>query len=768
MPFQIRATGAGPAVSVVIITAGRRQCLPPCLDALRRQTYRPFEIVIVVGPSADGSIDYAASLSEAKVHRVDRLNVAHARNEGIRQSAGEIIAFLDDDAIATPTWLEEIVRVFEVEGPKCGGVAGTVVNQNGPGRPVQALNNTINDLGEPTEYRAAPANHNDPAGSEFTYFMGANMAFRRAALLDAGGFDETYMYLYEDADMSASVIKAGYQLFHHARALVHHLPAVSHNRRGPFDLNYFAIARHQLYFSLKFSNRSALNCLWNVARTKTIWLRIYADQIGHRQMSWRGAARHCGNALRGLASGWKAGRAIRRTGTIRWLPEDLPRPNFRPIPRPTSTKKVRTSRPGLRVALLCGEFGGPVFGGVGAYTGHLAEALGSLGHDVTVLRSAGGGIPSRVVAPIGYKIEEVPLASDPIKYRHAFLTTLERLADRRDFDMVEAPLWNGEGAAVGLARRWPLVVRLQTPFELTRQISGIAEDENVRVMTAAERLQLTYASGVIGISQAVVRTVEDAYGIPSETHGRRLTVIPLGMPGPVGLPRASVDAPCVGGTKYLFVGRLEARKGVMELGQAFAEVARRDPTATLWIVGADNSAHDGFAQREGTDYPTALRRLWNDRTADRVHFFGKIDDPSKNELFRMCDILVAPSRYESFGLIFLEAMRFGKPVIGTIVGGVPEVVDDGETGLLVPDADTEALAEAMLLLGGNPNLRAALGAMGLRRFEERFCLYSLGRATERFYREVLADWRGGHYTEVTRNHAAEHAEPRNHPGLFAA
>ena len=102
----------------------------------------------------------------------------------------------------------------------------------------------------------APSGFNDPDGNEFTYFMGANMAVRREAFLAVGGFDETYLYPYEDADLSVAIIKAGYRLFHHPKALVHHLPAPSHNRRSAFDPNYFAGARHQWYFALKFLKKT--------------------------------------------------------------------------------------------------------------------------------------------------------------------------------------------------------------------------------------------------------------------------------------------------------------------------------------------------------------------------------------------------------------------------------------------------------------------------------------------------------------------------------
>lgn len=742
--------------TVVIITAGRRQCLPPCIESLRRQTYRPLEIVVVVGPSKDGSVGYASTLTDAKVYHVDRLSVAYARNEGVRRSGGDVIAFIDDDAVAHPRWLEEVVGVFEREGASCGGVGGYVVNENGTGRPLQALNNTINDLGEPTEHHLAPGTHNDPAGPEYNYFMGANMAFRREAILAVGGFDEVYSYLFEDSDMCVAAIKAGYRIVHHTRAKVHHFPAVSHNRRGQFHVNYFAIARHQLYFALKHSTRSPWNCLWHVGKHKKIWFQNYVKEVKGLRMTLREALRYSGMAVRGLSSGLKHGLLYRKHGRPQVLTPDLPRAEFRPI-ESTATAVARPSgRQSLRIALICGEFGGPVFGGAGSHTRHLAESLAYRGHDVTVLRS---GAPGCRIKPDGYTIVNVAPHGDPILYRVQFLLKLQELAARREFDVVEAPLWNGEGAAVGVAARWPLVVRLQTPAELTRQICEIDPDHGITSLIASERLQLIYATGLVGISHAVVDTVEQTYDMPMAAHGRRLAVFPLAMPGAGGLVRRPIEAPDFGGARYLFVGRMEARKGVLELGRAFARVAGRDPKASLWIVGADNSVNDGFQARTGGDYRQALETLWGSEVSARVHFFGKVSDEEKNELFARCDVLVAPSLYESFGLIFLEAMRYGKPVIGTAVGGIPEVVDDGVTGLLVPIEAPEELAEAMLRLGGDPGLRRAMGAQGLRRFEETFSLYNLGRQTENFYRQVLEEWHG--------RAAADQAPPRQAAGVSA-
>jgi glycosyltransferase involved in cell wall biosynthesis/GT2 family glycosyltransferase len=679
-------------------------------------------------------------LTDVKVTRVERLNASFARNIGIRLAAGDIIAFIDDDAIATPTWLEELVRVFEAEGPTCGGVAGLVVDENAPGRPVQSMNNTINDLGDAVPCRLAPSGFNDPDGNEFIYFMGANMAMRRDAILDAGGFDETYFYPYEDADLSVAIIKAGYRLFHHPKALVHHRPAPSHNRRSAFDPGYYAIARHQLYFALKFSKRTSWECLRSVLRTKIYWFREFIRLTRVGQIRPRDAARFTWNTIRGLASGLRAGLRYRREGLVPILSPEQPRPEFRalsmdPLPRPPR----RLMRRSLRVALLCGEFGGPVFGGVGVYTVHLAESLAARGHDVTVFRTRSG--PCRI-KPSGYRVVDVPFDSDPVRDRHGFLMALHREADRQEFDIVESALWNGNGAAVGSAARWPLVVRLETPFALIQEMSGIESNYGVQTLIAAEQLQIAYATGIIGISDAIVSTVESTYQVPLSYHGRRLTVIPLGLPSVDRIPFRQVETPSSNGTRYLYIGRFEARKGVLELAEAFAKVARENAQATLWLVGADNSAGDGFAARTGKSYIQAFHEIWDNDVRNRVHFFGKIDDAAKNYLIAACDILVAPSLYESFGLMYVEAMRAGKPVIGSLAGGIPEVVDDGGTGLLVPPGDVQALAEAMLRLGGDADLQQTLGRQGLQRFEQRFSLYNFARQTENFYREVLDEWRG--------------------------
>jgi glycogen synthase len=136
-----------------------------------------------------------------------------------------------------------------------------------------------------------------------------------------------------------------------------------------------------------------------------------------------------------------------------------------------------------------------------------------------------------------------------------------------------------------------------------------------------------------------------------------------------------------------------------------------------------------------------MRDILGEEIGKRVHWFGRVDDAVKNYLLSACDVLVAPSLYESFGIMYVEAMRAGKPVIGTKAGGIPEVVDDGVTGLLALPGDVGTLAAAMTRLGSDAELRQTFGRHGLQRFEQRFSLYNFGRQTENFYREVLEEWR---------------------------
>lgn len=162
-------------------------------------------------------------------------------------------------------------------------------------------------------------------------------------------------------------------------------------------------------------------------------------------------------------------------------------------------------------------------------------------------------------------------------------------------------------------------------------------------------------------------------------------------------------------------GSLISRKGLDVLIPAFR---RLTGPAHLMIAGT------------GPEQPALMRQAAELGMADRVHFIGFSDTIA--DFYRACDIVALASRVEAFGLVLAEAGFCGRPVVATRVGGVPEVVADGETGLLVPPNDVAALARALQRLADDPALRTRLGQAGQGRAR---ALFSAGRMAHDFHAE---------------------------------
>ena len=176
------------------------------------------------------------------------------------------------------------------------------------------------------------------------------------------------------------------------------------------------------------------------------------------------------------------------------------------------------------------------------------------------------------------------------------------------------------------------------------------------------------------------------------------------------------------------VGRLTPWKGHKTLLEAFSMVARNRPHAKLMIVG-EVAFWENSYEGELKDLAVDLR------VADRVIWTGYREDIP--ELLRLCDLFVLPSVNEPFGRVLIEAMATGKPVIGTNSGGVPEIIVDGETGLLVPSNSPTVLAEAIEEMLSDPLAARQMGQAGLRRARERFDAERVAQQVQQVYRCLL-------------------------------
>ena len=175
------------------------------------------------------------------------------------------------------------------------------------------------------------------------------------------------------------------------------------------------------------------------------------------------------------------------------------------------------------------------------------------------------------------------------------------------------------------------------------------------------------------------------------------------------------------------VGRLALQKGQRHLIAAMPLLLERVPFAHVVIAG-------------GGDLEEYLRDLASEvGVADRVHVLGPRKDVPA--LMHAIDVFAMPSIWEGFGLVLLEAMAAGRPIVASRVATIPEVVVDGETGLLVPAGDPVALADAMAQLAHDPALARRLGEAGRERLRQHFSIEKMVGDTELLYRELI-DERG--------------------------
>jgi glycosyltransferase involved in cell wall biosynthesis len=177
------------------------------------------------------------------------------------------------------------------------------------------------------------------------------------------------------------------------------------------------------------------------------------------------------------------------------------------------------------------------------------------------------------------------------------------------------------------------------------------------------------------------------------------------------------------------VGRIEDQKGVDLLVRAVPAVVAQVPGAHVLVVG------DGTRRAEVEALAHELG------VADRVHVTGWRHDLP--DVMRAVDLLALPSRWEAFGIVNLEAMAAAKPVVGFAVEGVPEVVVHGETGLLSPAGDVDALARDLVRVLTDPSLAVRLGEAGRRRFVEHFMPERMVQAHVELYDELISRRRRG-------------------------
>jgi glycosyltransferase involved in cell wall biosynthesis len=238
----------------------------------------------------------------------------------------------------------------------------------------------------------------------------------------------------------------------------------------------------------------------------------------------------------------------------------------------------------------------------------------------------------------------------------------------------------------------------------------------------SRRLAVRKAARVFSVSDYTARELARESGLQME----RVRILPNALsPGLDEVEQAPAEREG-GPLELLSVARLveSEAKGVDTVLAVLPGLVERFPDLRYRIVGA------------GSGKPVLIELARELGLEDRVVFEEGISDDDLVDRYRRCSVFVLPSGQEGFGIVFLEAMRFGKPCIGGNAGGTPEVIDEGTTGLLVPYADHGALASSLERLLADAELRRRMGEAGRRRVRERFTYPRL----EDNLRRYLTEW----------------------------
>jgi phosphatidylinositol alpha-1,6-mannosyltransferase len=238
------------------------------------------------------------------------------------------------------------------------------------------------------------------------------------------------------------------------------------------------------------------------------------------------------------------------------------------------------------------------------------------------------------------------------------------------------------------------------------------------------------ASAIIAPSEFTLQAIQKYASLPASTRTKKIlnAVDYARFQSPDETIAKMLRRRFGSGPIILSIGALKARKGHDTLLHACALVQRIFPSLVCVIIGSG-------------DQEQRLRQLAAQLSLNQIYFLRSVSDEELIAYYHLCDVFALTPRminwqFEGFGLVYLEAGACGKPVVGTLSGGVPDAVIDEETGLLVPPDDPQATAEAILRILENPNLAARLGENGRHRASLLTWDWFAGEILE-VYEEVL-------------------------------
>jgi starch synthase len=404
----------------------------------------------------------------------------------------------------------------------------------------------------------------------------------------------------------------------------------------------------------------------------------------------------------------------------------------------------------MKITLLTNEFPPYVYGGAGVHVEYLSKALSSfpdIQNQVDILCFGDQRVKEGRLSAHGVKPDFTLPAQNPqfAKLMDTLARNVMMSGSAAATDIVHCHTWYTHFGGCILQKLFnaPLVLTTHS-LEPHRPWKVEQLGTAYHVSTWLERTAYQNADGVVAVSESMKRDVHDLYGVPHD----RIRVIPNGIdpeeyhpsPDPALLGAYGIDPalPFV-----LFVGRITRQKGVLHLINAIRHL--RPGTQVVLCAGAPDTPEIGEEMKRKVE---AARK---DSSHSIIWIPQMLPKREIISLYTHASVFICPSVYEPFGIINLEAMACETPVVASKVGGIPEVVVPGETGILVPfdakgpedfepkdpEAFSRGLAAAANAVLDDGELRRSMGKKSRKRVEEFFAWTQVARRTHHFYQELI-------------------------------
>jgi D-inositol-3-phosphate glycosyltransferase len=411
----------------------------------------------------------------------------------------------------------------------------------------------------------------------------------------------------------------------------------------------------------------------------------------------------------------------------------------------------------LRIAMLSyhtcplATLGGKDTGGMNVYVRDLTRYLGLAGVHVDVFtRSQDEHVP-HVLHDLGYGNRvvhvpagpEVPLPKDELEnYIPEFVQGIEDFTETKGvrYDLIHTHYWMSGVAGLELKRRWdaPLVHMFHTLGQMKNRVAQSPAEVEGDYRVLGERKILKDADRIIAATPAELAQLQWLY----QADTQRIVVIPPGVdlshfyPIPADEAKAFIGIPPED-RMVLFVGRIEPLKGLDVLIEAMGRFCQHSQgeqkQLDLVIIGGEPDVSQQVMTAEMSRLQ-ALREKYGIK--DMVTFLGKRAQDTLPYYYSAAETVVVPSHYESFGMVALEAMACGTPVVASQVGGLAFLVQDGVTGYSVPVGDPEALCCRLMSLLSDPELRTKMGHQAAQ-FARRYAWELIADQITKVYEQVL-------------------------------